>query len=162
MSEPTTVTPAQAIASLQSAVSSLVGQIQTKFGQVDSGIAGQLTAAITDLRTQLIGAADVDNDTLGKIAARIDTLQQSVAALDATYATDADLAQKIADINSAWAAADGDVQALIADKISVAAAQGLAAESVTAAQTYTDQQLVAALEGLTAAFTAGAATIAAQ
>ncbi|WP_028301897.1 hypothetical protein [Oceanospirillum beijerinckii] len=157
-----TITPAQALASLQTAVGALVGQVQTKFGQIDGSITAQLNAAISDLRTQLTGTADVDNDTLGKVAGRIDQLDAAIQALDDTYATDADLAQKISDINTAWAAADGDVQALLANKIDATAAQVLADDSVAAAKTYTDQQLVIALQGLTTAFNNGTATLTAQ
>lgn len=153
------ITPAQALASLQNAVSALVGQVQTKFGQIDGNITAQLTAAISDLRAQLTGTADADNDTLGKVAGRIDQLDAAIQALDATYATDTDLAQKIADINAAWAAADSDVQALLANKIDAAAAQTLADDSVVAAKAYTDQQLVIALQGLTDAFNNGTATL---
>lgn len=161
-------TPIDALNATKGAIQSLIIQIGDKFGQIDTGTTAQLNTAIAALETQLLGSADVDNNTLGKLAARISAVQTSLQALDDTYATDADLAQKITDINEAWANADGDVQTLIADKINAADAQALIntamADSLTQAeglqmvadtQAYSDQQLMQALQGLTAAFTAG-------
>lgn len=158
----TTITPVQAIASLHTAIGALVGQVQTKFGQIDGSITVQLNAAISDLRSQLVGVADADNDSLGKVASRVNALENAIAALDATYATDTDLARKIADISTAWAAADSDVQALLANKMDISAAHELADDTCNTACAYTDKQLVAAVQGLITAFNNGTATLSGQ
>jgi|GEM_PF-2904486 len=161
-------TPIEALNATKGAIQSLIVQIGDKFGQIDTGTTAQLNAAIATLETRLLGSADVDNNTLGKLAARINALQGNLQALDETYATDADLAAKIIAINEAWATADGDIQALIADKINAADAQQLISTAVSdfvdngqlqggidGAKAHSDQQLVAALQGLTATFQAG-------
>ncbi|MCV6590174.1 MAG: hypothetical protein OIF57_14295, partial [Marinobacterium sp.] len=148
-------TPAEALVNLQTAVNALVAQVSTKFGEIDGNITSQLNAALTDLRVQLLGTANADNDTLGKIAARIDELKASVTALDETYATDVDVAQKIQSINAAWQAADGDLSTMLADKIDAVKAQELIDASQMTAKSEADAQLVAVLEGLTSAFNNG-------
>lgn len=167
------MTPTEALNQTKTAIQSLVVQIGDRFVATDLAIIDAVDTAIADLESQLIGGADENNDTLKKLADRISAVNNAIAALDATYATDAELAATIQAVNDAWQTADGDLLTLLASKIDEARANELIAaaiaDSATAgdvatqvqgAKDHSDAQLVAALQGLTAAFNAGAAHIA--
>lgn len=170
---PDPITPIDALNATKGAIQSLVIQIGDKFGQIDTSTVASVNTAIAALESQLLGGADTDNDTLKKLSDRITAVNNTIAALDATYATDAELAATIQAINEAWMTADGDLTALVASKIDAVQAQAIVdaaiadmasgtdvATQVQSAKDHSDAQLVAALQGLTAAFNAGATHIA--
>ncbi len=165
-------TPIDALNATKGAIQSLVIQIGDKFGQIDTSTVANVNAAVTALEAQLLGGADTDNDTLKKLADRISAVNSTIAALDATYATDAELAATIQAVNAAWLAADGDLTTLLANKIdaiqanmliatamSDVASTGYVDNEVQFAKDHSDTQLTIVLQGLTAAFNAGATHI---
>lgn len=97
--------------------------------------------------------------TLTEVANQLAATNGKISDLDNTYATDSDLATKIADINAAWANADSDVQALIGDKVSTAAAATLAGTAETNAKAHADTLVQDALAAMTAKFDAATATL---
>lgn len=97
--------------------------------------------------------------TLTEVTNQIATTNGKIDDLDTTYATDSDLAAKIAGINTAWANADSDVQALIGDKVSTAAATALAGTAETNAKAHADTLVQDALAAMTAKFDAATAAL---
>lgn len=85
------------------AVANGLNSLSQALQEAQTALSGQITDAKTEANEALQEAVDTLNGSLA-------TIQQSIDDLDAMYATDTDIVEKIRQINEAWLNADNGVQ----------------------------------------------------
>ena len=131
--------------------------LNTLFDQQGLAVSGSASELVAQLKVELLGESRQGPSgslkTLGEIqdfvddtnASTLTYIEQRLDALNETYATDSELADRVTAINAAFEAADDDVVALVSDRPTIAAVDRLIAD----AKAYSDQQIAAAVVGLT-------------
>lgn len=160
----TVQTMAALLANLETALNTLMDQ---QGGAATSEVSAQLE----QFKTLLVGDAAVGSpethQTLGALQDLVynhraalqisfngldndlQAVRDQLTALDETYATDSELAERIQAMNTAMAAADDDLVALVNGRITTDAATALVDDAKVEMQAYADQVAATLLNGIT-------------